>query len=127
MINGNDVLIKYFGIFFIITGVMRYYYPVARKNELKNTGLPEGFDYLIFLFEILIGIFLLFNIFDKTVILIITLFFLIVGTFLILFNNYKKIINDFNEVWTYQPTSMCVVLHSHYILMIIVLLLNLHQ
>ena len=127
MINVNDFLIKYFGLVFIIAGFVRYYSPIARKKELTDIGLVEGFDYFILLFEIFIGIFLLFNIFDKTVILIIFLLFLIVGTIMILFNNYKKIMNEFLTVWTYQPTAMSVVFHCAYILMIIAVLLNLHQ
>jgi hypothetical protein len=126
MISGNDFIIKYFGIIFIIAGVIRYYSPNARKNELINMGLPDGFDYIILLFEIFIGIFLLFNLFDKTVILIIFLLFLIIGTILILINNYNKIISEFNQVWTYQPTAMSVVFHFTYIIMIIGLLLNLN-
>jgi hypothetical protein len=126
MINGNDFIIKYFGIAFIAAGIVRYYSPIYRKKELNDMGLLNGFDYLIILFEIFIGIFLLFDLYDKTVILIIFLLFLILGTVLIIINNYKRIINEFNEVFLYQPTAMSLVFHCAYIIMVIGVLLNLN-
>jgi uncharacterized membrane protein YphA (DoxX/SURF4 family) len=126
MINGDYLLIKYFGIMFLLTGIMRYYLPNDRKIELINMGLPNSFDYIILLFEIFVGIFLLFDLYDKIVILMILIIMVSIVTILIVFNNYNKIIGELNQIWTYQPTSMSVVLHLTYILMFIILLLNLN-
>ena len=126
MINGDYLLIKYFGIMFLLTGIMRYYLPNDRKIELINMGLPNGSDYIILLFEISVGIFLLFDLYDKTFILMILIIMVSIVTILIVFNNYNKIIGELNQIWTYQPTSMSVVLHLTYILIFIILLLNLN-
>ena len=91
MISGNEFMIKYLGIIFILVGIIRYNLPTARKIELTNLGLPNCFDYII----------------------------------LIILNNYNKISSEFSQVWTYQPTSISVVFHFTYIIMIIRLILNL--
>lgn len=126
-ISGNDFLIKYFGIIFILAGLIRIILVNERNDEMKNAGVHNNFGYFIISFEIIVGLTLLFELFDTSMTLIAVLLFLIIATLLIIINNFNKIISDCHLVWMYQPTSMCVVLHLAYIVTIIGLLLNLNQ
>lgn len=126
MNNGDNFLIKYLGSIFIIASIIRIYLKDDRNKELINFGLFQGFDYIIILSELLVGIFLLFNN-NKIIFLVYLLIFLITGTILILINNFNKIIGEFSQVWTYQPTAMSLVFHFTYIILIIGLCLNLQK
>lgn len=126
MLNyGDNFIVKYLGIVFVSASLIRIYLVNDRKNELVNIGLPYGFDYIIIISELLVGLFLLFDSVNKLTCLIYLLLFLIVGTIFILFNNFNKIIGEFNQIWTFQPTAMSLVLHFTYIIIIIGLCINL--
>lgn len=90
-------------------------------------NLPNNIDYLILLFEIFIGFILILDLFNKQITLIILLLFMIIGTIFILVNNFHSIKTELNQIWTYQPTPMSVVLHFTYIIMIVGLILNLNN
>jgi len=124
-LKGNDFIIKFLGLVFILTGVFRYFLYDGRKQELINMNLPDGFDYIIIIFELMVGFVLFFDIGNKLTTLLIVLIFLTMGTILIIINNFNNLIQDANSVWIFQPTAMCVILHFTYIIMIIGLFLNL--
>jgi hypothetical protein len=88
-------------------------------------NLPNGFDYIIIIFELITGSILLFDITDKLTTLIIILIFLSIGTIFILINNFNNIISEMYTTFTFQPTSMSFVFHFTYIIMIIGICLNL--
>lgn len=125
--TGDDLIIKYFGIIFIIASLVRYYIPTNRYDELDNMGLPHNIDIFIVVFEFAIGFILLFDLYDTIHVLSILLLLLIIGIILIMYNNFNKIMNEFHTVWFYQPSAMSVVLHCTYIfitIFIIMILLN---
>lgn len=125
IVDGNDFLIKYLGLIFILTGIIRYFLYDDRKKELNSINLPNGFDYIIIIFELLIGFILFFNITDRLTTLLILLIFLSIGTILILVNNFNNIISEINTVFTFKPTAMCFVFHLTYIIIIIGICINL--
>jgi hypothetical protein len=125
IVDGNDFLIKYLGLIFVLAGIIRYFLYDDRKKELNSMNLPNGFDYIIIIFELIIGFTLFFNITDRLTTLLIFLIFLSIGTILILVNNFNNIISEINTVFTFQPTAMCFVFHFTYIIMIIGICLNL--
>ena len=117
-------MIKYLGLILIATGFIRYYLPNERKKELSDMNLPNNIDYLILLFEIFIGFILILDLFNKQITLIILLLFMIIGTIFILVNNFHSIKTEFNQIWTYQPTAMSVVLHFTYIIILNIIIIN---
>jgi hypothetical protein len=125
LLNGNNFLIKYLGIIFIIAGIIRIFLLKDRKNELYNMNLPNGTDYIIIMFEIICGFILFFNLADISVTLLILLLFLILGSLLIIYNNFDNLLKEINTVWTFQPSMMSIVFHFTYIIMIIGIYLNL--
>jgi len=126
LLNGNYFLIKYLGIIFIIAGILRIFLLKDRKNELHNMNLPNGTDYIIIMFEIICGFILFFNLADISITLSILLLFLILGSLLIIYNNFNSLLKEINTVWTFQPTMMSLVFHFTYIIIIIGICLNLH-
>ena len=125
LLNGNYFLIKYLGIIFIIAGIIRIFLLKDRKNELYNMNLPNGTDYIIIMFEIICGFILFFNLADISVTLLILLLFLILGSLLIIYNNFDNLLKEIYTVWTFQPSMMSIVFHFTYIIMIIGIYLNL--
>lgn len=123
-LNGNEFLIKYLGIVFVLASIYRCFIKEQREEELKLLNLPYKFDYLIIIIEFIFGVILLF--FKDHVIITLELFllFLIIGCVSILINNFDSIMNEFSLVWTFQSTSMSLVFHLTYIVMIIGILLN---
>ena len=94
-------------------------------NELYNMNLPNGTDYIIIMFEIICGFILFFNLADISVTLLILLLFLILGSLLIIYNNFDNLLKEIYTVWTFQPSMMSIVFHFTYIIMIIGIYLNL--
>lgn len=128
ILDGNEFFIKLAGIFFITVGIVRIFLPNERKKELTNMNLSDNLnlDIIIILSEIIFGLILLFDLADKSKTILVLILFLIIGTILIIINNFNNIINDFYLVWTYQPTSMCLTLHLTYILLLTGIYLNLN-
>jgi hypothetical protein len=87
-------------------------------------NLPYNFDILIIIFEFMVGMILTFDLFDKKKTLITLLVFLIIGTILMIMNNYNKIINETFEVFFYNPSMESVTFHFTYLIMIIGITLN---
>ena len=123
---GTSLLIKYFGLIFIIASLMRLCLYKNRKDELKALNVPNNCDILIILFEFMVGIILIFDIYDKKNTLIMLLIFILFGTMLILINNFDKILNEFFDVFTYQPSMQSVAFHFIYMVIIIAIILNLN-
>jgi len=67
VLDGNQFLIKYFGIIFILAGIIRIFLPTERKKELINMNLIDNFDIVIILIEIIFGFMLLFNLGDNKI------------------------------------------------------------
>lgn len=77
------------------------------------------------MFEIICGFILFFNLADTSVTLLILLLFLILGSLLIIYNNFDNLLKEIYTVWTFQPSMMSIVFHFTYIIMIIGIYLNL--
>jgi hypothetical protein len=127
LFNGNNFLIKYLGIIFIIAGIIRIFLLKDRKNELHNMNLPNGTDCIIIMFEIICGFILFFNLADISITLLILLLFLTIGSLLIIYNNFDNLLKEINTVWTFQPSMMSLTFHFTYIIMIIGIYLNLKR
>lgn len=125
IIDGNDLLIKFLGLVVILAGISRCFLYGDRKQELNNINLPNGFDYIIIIFELIIGFSLFFDFTNKLTTLIILLIFLSIGTILIIINNFDNLIKEMNSIFTFQPTPTSVTLHFTYIIMIIGICINL--
>jgi len=119
----RDILIYYFGIVFIFASIHRMYLKSQREEEAyKFLKLPPFFDIFIIIFELAIGILLLTNFKYKLQALLLLLIFLIIGSILIIVNNTDELLKTYNEIWTFQPTSMSFSLHLTYIVVIIAIL-----
>lgn len=124
MDTGTFFLVKYLGIVFLATSLIRACLCKNRQNELIAMNLPKNFDILIILFEFIVGLILTFDLFDKKITLFVLLIFLVIGTVLMLINNYNKIINETFQVFFYNPSIESVVFHFTYLIMIIGIMLN---
>lgn len=117
--NIKDILIYFIGLVFIFASSHRIIYKKQRIEESEEVfRLPKYFDIIIIIFEFIIGILLLINFKYKIELLKITLIFLILASILILIHNKNKLLNTYNEVFTYQPTFMSFTLHLTYIIII---------
>lgn len=125
METGTFFLIKYLGIMFLITSLMRICFYNNRQKELNSMNLPSNFDMLIILFEFAMGMILIFDLIDKKKSLILLLFFLVLGTILIIMNNYNKILSETFDIFFYNPSMECVTLHFTYMVLILGIVLNL--
>ncbi len=119
----RDFLIKILGILFLTTSVYRIGIKEQREEELKNFGLLENFDYLIIIIEFLIGYSLLFLPKYEKITLQILFIFIICACVLILIRKLPKLLNEFDSVFTFQPTFMSWVLHLTYLIIVISLLI----
>lgn len=122
---GTFFLIKYLGVIFIITSFIRTCFYENRQNELSAMNLPKYFDILIILFEFITGLILTFDLFDKKKTLILLMIFIIVGTILIIANNFNKLMNEKYQTFFYNPSIESVTFHFTYLIMIIGIILNL--
>jgi uncharacterized membrane protein YphA (DoxX/SURF4 family) len=118
----NDIFAQLIGLIYIAASIHRVYLKKEREQELIVSGLPRYSDYLIILFELIVGILLLINVSYKKNILKLFLLFIIIACIVIFFRNYKKILESYNEIWTFQPTAMSFSMHL-YIIFIVLLLL----
>ncbi len=121
--KGQDFLIKVLGVLFLSTSLYRLTIEKQRKEELINFGLPDGFDYGIIGLEFVAGYSLLFLPQYKKITLQILLIFILSACVIMLFKNFDKLYADKNSVFTFQPNSMCWVLHLTYLMIIISLVI----
>ena len=118
----KDIFIRILGFVFIIVAFHRMFLKKDRERELINLGFPKYCDFLIILFELIIGILLLLNVSYKKNVLKLFLLFFIVGCIIIFFRNSKKIIRTYNEIWTFQPNAMSFAMHLYIILIVLMML-----
>jgi uncharacterized membrane protein YphA (DoxX/SURF4 family) len=117
--NIKDILTYFIGLVFIGAASHRIIYKKQRIEESEKVfKLPKYFDIIIIIFEFIIGILLLINFKYKIELLKITLIFIIFASILIVIYNKNKLLNTYNEVFTYQPTFMSFTLHVTYIIII---------
>jgi uncharacterized membrane protein YphA (DoxX/SURF4 family) len=117
--NIKDILTYFIGLVFIGAASHRIIYKKQRIEESEKVfKLPKYFDIIIIIFEFIIGILLLINFKYKIKLLKITLIFIIFASILIVIYNKNKLLNTYNEVFTYQPTFMSFTLHVTYIIII---------
>jgi uncharacterized membrane protein YphA (DoxX/SURF4 family) len=117
--NIKDILTYFIGLVFIGAASHRIIYKKQRIEESETVfRLPKYFDIIIIIFEFIIGILLLINFKYKIELLKITLIFIIFASILIVIHNKNKLLNTYNEVFTYQPTFMSFTLHVTYIIII---------
>jgi uncharacterized membrane protein YphA (DoxX/SURF4 family) len=117
--NIKDILTYFIGLVFIGAASHRIIYKKQRIEESEKIfRLPKYFDIIIIIFELIIGILLLINFKYKIELLKITLIFIILASILLIIHNKNKLLNTYNEVFTYQPTFMSFCLHVTYIIII---------
>ena len=118
----KDIYTRILGFVFVVVAIHRMFLKKDREKELIVFGLPKYSDFLIILFELIIGILLLLNVSYKKKILKLFLLFFVVGCIIIFFRNYKKILSTYNEIWTFQPTAMSFAMHLYIILIVLMLI-----
>jgi hypothetical protein len=121
----KDILIFYIGIVFILASFHRIYLISQREKEAYEVfKLPKYFDIIIIIFEFLIGFLLLINFKYKLFLLYILIIFLIIWTIILICLNIDKLLYTYNDLFTFQPTSMSLVLHITYIVIIFAILFD---
>ena len=119
----KNILIYYIGLVFIFASLHRLFLKSDREEEIKEVfKLPKNFDYLIIIFEFITGILLLINFKYKIYVLFILFLFLILFTLILIYNNFTKLLNSYNEIFTYKPTMTSLFLHITYIIIIAAIL-----
>ena len=121
--NCDNFLTNILGFLFLSTALYRLTIESQRKEELKNFGLPNGFDYFIIGLEFAIGYSLLFLPQYKNITLQVLLVFIICACTLMLIRNFDKIYYQIDSVFTFQPTAMCWILHFTYLIIIVSLMI----
>ena len=112
-------LTLFLGIVFLSAGIHRIFLKTQREYESQTLlGLPPYFDYIIIAVEIGCGL-CLFSGNDKAIYyaLMTLLCMTVIGCFLLVLRNMKRMIETYNELFTLKDTSMSVVLHITYILL----------
>lgn len=118
----KDIFIRILGFVFIVVAFHRILLKKDREKELIVFGLPKYSDFLIILFELIIGILLLLDVSYKKNVLKLFLLFFVVGCIIIFLRNQKQILSTYNEIWTFQPTSMSFAMHLYIILIVLMLI-----
>ena len=122
--KGQNFLLKMLGVLFVYTSIYRLGIEKQRKEELINFGLPDGCDYFIIALEFTIGYSLLFLPQYQQITLQVLLVFIVVACVLMLIKNFDKIFADRDSIFTFQPTTMCWVLHFTYFIIILSLVIT---
>ena len=118
----KTIFIRLFGLCFILIAIHRCIFKNDREKELKFFKMPKYFDIFIILFELIIGLLLLFNVSYRINVLFFLLIFIIIGSVVIFYYNHKIILSSYNTICTFQPTMMCFIMHL-YIAFIIIMLI----
>ena len=114
------VLTVFLGIVFLSAGIHRIFYKTQREYESRTLlGLPPYSDYIIIAIEIGCGL-CLFSGNEKVIYyaLMTLLCMTVIGCMLLIIRNKEKLIETYHELFTLKDTSMSVVLHITYILII---------
>ena len=114
------VLTVFLGIVFLSAGIHRIFYKTQREYESHTLlGLPPYSDYIIIAIEIGCGL-CLFSGNEKVIYyaLMTLLCMTVIGCMLLVIRNKEKLIETYHELFTLKDTSMSVVLHITYILII---------
>ena len=114
------VLKVFLGIVFLSAGIHRIFYKTQREYESRTLlGLPPYSDYIIIAIEIGCGL-CLFSGNEKVIYyaLMTLLYMTVIGCMLLVIRNKEKLIETYHELFTLKDTSMSVVLHITYILII---------
>jgi hypothetical protein len=117
----HDNYIRLAGLLFIITAILRVKYVKVREEEIKILKLPNVFQYIIILCQIILG-FLLLILYETRLVLFINLLFIALGTIILFINNYSKIMSDMYCSWALQPTSRSLIMYSYTMIFLILLL-----
>jgi len=121
----ESILIRYLGLVFIVASLHRVFLVEQRLHEQNHVlKLPNYANIFIIVFEFIVGIMCLLKLKYYKNVLLLLMIFLIVGTLIIFFHNYNKIMEDYFQIYSYQPTSMSVVVHLTYIVIIASILLK---
>lgn len=120
-----NILEKFIGLVFLSAGIHRIFLKNQRENEAYNMiKLPKYSDYLIIIFEIVIGIIILFDLPGKYYSLIFVTIMASIGTLLLVINNWDNIIKTYTDLFTLQTNSLSVCVHLTYIVILIFLIKN---
>jgi len=114
------------GMVFFIAASLRMMCKKCRLDELSFFGLKNYnfISYLIIIYEFYIGYHFITNKYKKdkfkSKLLLKSLIYLLPLTMIIIFfKNFDNIMNTFWEICTYQPTTMSLVLHFTYLIVIL--------
>jgi len=117
------ILEKFIGLVFLLAGIHRIFFKKQREYEVNTLlKLPKYTDYFIILFEIIAGIIIIFNLTGKKYALWTLIIGASIGTLLLMYNNFPKIFNTYNQLFTLKDSSLSVFLHITYIVILIYLL-----
>jgi hypothetical protein len=114
------------GMVFLSAALLRILCKKCRLDELSFFGLENYnfISYLIIIYELYVGYYFITKKYKKdkfkSKLLLKSLIYLLPLTMIIIFfKNYNNIITTFWEICTYQPTSMSLILHFTYLLIIL--------
>ena len=114
------------GLVFLTAGTLRMICKQCRINELIYFGLQnyQIVSYLIIIYELYIGYHFVTDNYkfrkEKSKFLLKSLLYLLPLTMgIIFFKNHKEITETFYNICTYQPTTMSLILHFTYFLIIL--------
>ena len=117
------ILEKFIGLVFLLAGIHRIFLKEQREYEVNTLlKLPKYADYFIILFEIIAGIIIIFNLSVKNYALWTVIIGVSIGTLLLMYNNFPKILSTYNELFTLKDSSLSVCIHLTYIVILIYLL-----
>jgi uncharacterized membrane protein YphA (DoxX/SURF4 family) len=119
----NFILEKFIGLVFLLAGIHRIFLKEQREYEVNTLlKLPKYTDYFIIIFEIIAGIIIIFNLSGKNYALWTVTIGASIGTLLLMYNNFPKILSTYNELFSLKDSSLSVCLHITYIVILIYLL-----
>ena len=118
-----NLLERFIGLIFLLAGLHRIFLKNRREYEANNLlRLPLFSDIIIIFIEVICGFIILFNLSYKYYALIIITIMSIIGTLLLIINNYGDIIKSYNDLFTLHKNSLSVCIHVTYIVILLYLL-----
>ena len=117
------ILEKFIGLVFLLAGTHRIFLKEQREYEAYTLlKLPKYTDYVIMIMEIVAGCIILFNLPGKKYGLWTVTVGAIIGTALLLVNNFEKILSTYSDLFTLKESSLSVCVHLTYIIILVYLL-----
>jgi len=119
----EDILRIFLSLVFLSAGIFRIFNYQAVVMEFSQLEIPIFFSYLVILFEIIAGLFLLFNKFSHQIYYLLVFFVTsaLIWAFMI---NGRSLLADIGELFVFNLNPTDVFLHFVFLLIVIYLILR---